>query len=124
MSKLYAITVKGYNHPQSFGSAGKSAWTSAKWVDYHLSRGWRSRDLSRYDVHTIDLAAGTVTRCSATAFLASLPKNVEKSRGEIQSQLGLPLDLATLDALYRKGAFNDSYGEAVKAFLVSKGIGA
>jgi hypothetical protein len=122
MSKLYTITVKDYNIPKSFGAAGKTSWTSTTWVDYHLGRGWRSHDLSRYDVHTVDLAAGTVTRCSATAFLASLPKNAEKSRGEIQSRLGLPLDLATLDALYRKGAFVEGLALQVKAFLQEKGI--
>lgn len=122
MSKLYTITMKGYTAPKSFGSAGKCSWTSAKWVDYHLGRGWSRRNIDNFDVHTIDLAAGTVTRCSATAFIASLPKNVEKSRGEIQSRLGLPLDLATLDALYRKGAFVEGLALQVKEFLASKGI--
>jgi hypothetical protein len=122
MSKLYTITMKGYSAPRSFGSSGKCSWTSAKWVDYHLNRGWARRSLDNFDVHTIDLTAGTVTRCSAAAFIESLPKNIEKSRSEIHAKLGLPLDLATLDALYRKGAFVEGLALKVKEYLKSKGI--
>ena len=122
MSKLYTITTKGYNQPKSFGAAGKYSWTSAKWVQYHLSRGYHYKMLSQYNVHTIDLATGTVTRCSAFAFVMSLPENIEKSRGEIYAKLGLPLDIATLDALHHKGAFVEGLALQVKEYLKSKGI--
>ena len=122
MSKLYTITRKDYHQPQSFGAACKCSWTSTKWVAYHLSKGYRASSLHSYDVHTIDLATGTVAKCSAIAFLASLPQHAEKIKGEIQARLGLPLDLATLDALYRKGVLADGFKDKAREFLQSKGI--
>jgi hypothetical protein len=120
--KTYIVTNKGQYAPVSLGAARKSSWTSTKWVDYHLTRGWRASQLNKYDVHTVDLASGTVSRCSAVAFIASLPRNIEKSRTEIQAMFGLPLDLATLDALYKKGVFIDSLAARVKDYLFTKGI--
>ncbi len=123
MEKLYTITDLK-NKPISFGNAGKTSWKSSRWVNYHLSRGYRSRNLEHFLVHTIDLSQGLVTKSSAVSYIASLPFNSEKTKAEIKNLFGFSVDLYTLENLYRSNALNPLISNEVKHYLNTKGINA
>lgn len=121
MSKLYAVADK-QGRPAKFGNCRKSAWTSPRWVNYHIgSRSYRSGSAERYDVHIIDLANGTVEKMSAVAFI-SLTQSPEKMKAEVQAKMGFPADLATLEALVRAKALSTENHYLAVQFLQSKGI--
>ena len=122
MSKLYAVADK-QGRPAKFGNCRKSAWTSPRWVNYHIGdRGYRrTSSADRYDVHTIDLEKGTVEKMSAVAFL-SLTQNPEKMKVEIHNKMGFTTDLATLESLVRAKALSTENHYLAVNFLQSKGL--
>ena len=121
MTKLYTITDLK-NHPVSCGNAGKTSWKSSRWINYHLARRYRSRSLEHFLVHTIDLSQGIVTKISASAFIQSLPQNVEKTKTEIAARFGFAIDLSSLEILFRNNALNPNIVDDVRQYLLAKGI--
>lgn len=119
MNKIY--TISRNDRSVSMGRSSKLAWRSPRFVIYHLKR--RSLTGSDYKVHTIDLVNGTVSKCSAVAFL-SAHVSPEKIQSEIQARFGFSADLAVLESMYNAKVFNDLTRSDVKTYLISKGISA
>jgi hypothetical protein len=120
--KLYAVTNKNGN-PVKFGNCRKSAWTSPRWVNYHIGpRLYGASDhSSQYDVHIIDFETNTMSKMSAVAFVA-MTQSPEKMRAEIKSRLGIDADLQTLEGLVKSKMLNTESHFLVVQFLQSKGI--
>jgi hypothetical protein len=122
MNKIYTITNQ-YDQPLRLGSTGKTSMISIRWIIYHLRRKMRYHsNVNDLRVHEIDLKNGSVTKCSATAFMESLPQNADKIKSEIKARFGFAVDLSALEALHRANALNPLIREDVFAFLTSKGI--
>lgn len=117
-TKLYTITDKS-GHIRSFGIKSQNAWTSPRWVIYRLKNRWA--DPSNYHVHEIDLKGGTVSKISAVAFL-SMHTNPDAMRKEILNQLGLDIDLKTLESLVNSKMLNENSHNLAVQYLKSKGI--
>lgn len=120
--KLYAVTNKNGN-PVKFGNCRKSAWTSPRWVNYHIGRsryGGQDRS-SNFDVHIIDFETNTMTKMSGVAFVSST-QSPEKMRAEIKSRLNIDADLQTLESLVRSKMLSTEAHYLVVQFLQSKGI--
>lgn len=125
--KLYAVTTKD-GFPKQFGNARKSAWSSPRWVNYHIGPSrWDIRNGSNqgkaanYDVHVIDFETNTMTKMSGIAFY-SMHQNPDAVRSEIKSRLGLDADLSTLESLVRTKMLSENAHYLVVQFLQSKGI--
>jgi hypothetical protein len=122
---LYVITDKS-NRPQKRGNARKCAWTSPRWVNYHIGRSRWSRQedkhpASNYNVHIINLDNGTINIISGSAFVEST-KNPEIIKAEILSRFGFAIDLQALVAMYSANVFTDIVRSNVREFLKEKGI--
>lgn len=120
---LYTVTDTN-NKPIKLGSKKGQAWSNPRWIGYHLTKSWMQSKTSNYLVHTIDLAAKTVTSCSATAFIANnlSDKATSKLKTEIFAATGLPVDLVTLEFLARNSLLNLKAQESAKWYLDTKGI--
>lgn len=81
-------------------------------------------NLPNYLVHTVDLSAGKVTSCSATAFIANnlSDRASTKLKAEIFTATGLPVDIVTLEFLVKNSLLNDKAQESAKWYLDTKGI--
>jgi len=122
--KLYTIT-NNRGQALRFGANRKTSWSSTRWVVYHLNRRaryGRPEILNEHQVHEIDLVNGSVIKSSATAFMESLPQNVDKIRSEVKFRFGFGVDLSTLETMYRLNAINPLIREDVFAYLTTKGI--
>lgn len=126
---LFVVTDK-QNRPQKRGNSRKCAWTSPRWVNYHIGRNrWRSlgdpygdqHPATNYNVHVINLDNGTVNIVSGIAFVEST-KNPEITKAEIFKRFGFGVDLQTLHAMHSSNVFNDSIKAEVGEYLTSKGI--
>ena len=119
---LYAITLTGKNTPLRRGNARKTTWTSPRWVKYHLgARYGRTASGAGYDIHTINLETGSITKMSGTAFLTLL-EPVEKIHAETLKVLGYAADLATLETLVKTGVLVANEHMRVVDYLRTKDI--
>jgi hypothetical protein len=122
---LFVVTDK-QNRPQKRGNSRKCAWTSPRWVNYHIGRNRWSRQgdqhpATNYNVQVIDLDNGTVNIISGIAFVEST-KNPEIIKTEIFKRFGFGVDLQTLVAMYTANVFTDMVRANVREFLIEKGI--
>jgi hypothetical protein len=122
---LYVITDKS-NRPQKRGNSRKCAWTSPRWVNYHIGRNrWNlpgdSHPAKNYNVNVINLSTGTINVVSGIAFVEST-KNPEIIKNEILSKFGFSVYLQSLVAMYTANVFTDIVRSNVRNFLLEKGI--
>lgn len=122
---IYVITDKS-NRPQKRGNSRKCAWTSPRWVNYHIGRTRWTRQgdphpATNYNVHIINLENGTIQVVSGVAFVEST-KNPVAMKAEILKRLGFEIDLQSLVSMYAANVFTDIVRSNVREFLVEKGI--
>jgi hypothetical protein len=122
---LFVVTDK-QNRPQKRGNSRKCAWTSPRWVNYHIGRSRWNRQgdqhpATNYNVQVINLDNGTVNIISGIAFVEST-QNPIKTKSEIFNRFGFGVDLQTLVAMYTANVFTDMVRANVREFLIEKGI--
>jgi len=123
---LFVVTDKTSSRPKKMGNARKCAWTSPRWVNYHIGRNRWSRPgdphpATNYNVHIINLNDGTMKVISGIAFVEST-KNPEVTKAEIFNRFGFAVDLQTLHAMHLSNVFNDSLKYDIREYLIGKGI--